>query len=518
MHGKIIDIKTVSLLACFAAMGVSCNGMVDTPNIVFILADDLSYKDLGYTGQTMIATPNIDRLAAGGMRFRQAYSGAAECAPSRASLMTGMHMGHCRIRCNESARGGQDYLLKSDFTVAEMLKKAGYATGMVGKWGIALPNTEGVPYKKGFDYSFGFYDQLRAHTYYPNYLMENEKAIPLPQNYGFDVAREWKAVKHGEYNNHYDDQGRLVPYGVPDPGKATNSQMLIHQAGLDFIRRNKDKPFFLYYAPQLPHGPVIAPELGAYAGRDWDLHHKEWAAMVAWLDVCVGDIVNLVKELGLEKNTVVFFASDNGYSEWIYLGRKAWDDDPLFKNKGPWPGGKFALYEGGCRIPLCVSWPGHIPARDSDHLCALYDFMATAADLTGIARPENDGISFMPELLGNAEAQPKHDYLYWENGTRSPQAQAARFGPWYAMRTAPGESIHLFNVVNDPACMQDCTADHPDLIEKAQAVFAEAHVDSIWFRNPQESQESYELKQERARQEGGLQVSVHGNTLKRPPQ
>jgi arylsulfatase A-like enzyme len=489
------------------------------PNIIFILADDMSYGDLGCTGQKHFATPNLDRIAAGGIRFNQAYSGSPECAPSRASLMTGMHMGHCRIRANSSARG-QDHLLEADVTVAEVLRAAGYATGMVGKWGIGLPGTEGVPHRQGFDYAFGFYDQTRAHGYYPDFLEENGRKIDLPENHGFDMGRMYKynsrtPDKTADVQNRYDDRGRFIPDGVADPAKARNSHAMIHQAALDFIRRGKDKPFFLYYAAQLPHGPLVVPDLGPLKDKAWDLKHKEWAAMIEWLDRCAGEIVGLLRELDLEKDTAVFFASDNGYSQWGYFARKAWDDDPLFANKGPWPGGKFALYEGGCRVPLLVSWPGRIRGRQSEHLTALYDFLPTAAELAGVSPPACDGISLVPELLGEPASQKKHEYLYWENGSRLPHAQAARFGPWYAVREHPDKPVHLFDVEKDPACEKDRAAERPELIERARAIFVEAHAPSQWYRNPGQSEESFRAKQQLAAKQGTLQPSTRANSGKR---
>lgn len=465
------------------------------PNVIIILADDLSYGDLGYTGQRLIATPNIDRLAAGGMRFTEAYAGAPECAPSRASLMSGLHLGHCRIRANDAKPGG-GYLVAADVTLAEMLKPAGYTAGFVGKWGMGLLNDEGAPFRQGFDFSFGFYDQTRAHSYYPDFLEENDHQIKLVDNKGFDMAALYAHSKADR--NRYDAQGRFLAPGVADPSKAKNSQTLIHAAGLDFIRRNADRPFFLYYATQLPHGPVVIPNLGAYKDKDWPLKNKEWAAMVTWLDQCVGEIVALLRELKQEENTLILFASDNGYSQWGYFGRPKWTDDPLFKNKGPWPGGKFALYEGGCRVPLIASWPGYIRPGESRHLLALYDVLPTLAELTGAPSPVTDGISFAPELLGRPDRQKNHDYLYWENGSSLPQGQAARFGPWYAMRERPDKPLHVFDVEQDPGCTRDMASARSDLVLNAKAIFAEAHTDSASYANPGDPDPSSGAKREAA--------------------
>ncbi len=476
---------TLNLIAALllAPLAALCAADVSKPNIIIILADDLSYGDLGYTGQKLIATPNIDRLAASGIRFTQAYAGAPECAPSRASLMTGLHMGHCRIRANSAKMGG-GYLRSEDVTLAKLLKPAGYTTGFVGKWGMGKMKDEGAPFRQGFDYSFGFYDQGRAHSYYPDFLEENDHEVKLSDNQGFDMAALYAHTKADR--NRYDAQGNFLAPGVADPAKAKNSQTLIHAAGLDFIRRSKDKPFFLYYATQLPHGPVVIPNLGAYKDQDWPLKNKEWAAMVTRLDACVGELLALLRELKLEEKTLIFFASDNGYSQWGYFARPKWTEDPLFKNKGPWPGGKFALFEGGCRIPFFAAWPGHIPARESRHVCALYDVLPTLAELAGIPSPPTDGISFAPELLGKPGQQKKHDHLYWENGSQLPHGQAVRFGPWYVMREHPEKQLHVFDVEQDPGCTRDVAAQQPEAATRAQALFTAEHTDSVWYINPGE--------------------------------
>ena len=455
------------------------------PNVIIILADDLSYVDLGYTGQKLIQTPNIDRLAAEGLRFSEAYSAANACAPSRAGLMTGLHMGHCRIRGNgvqkpwPGYKKGDASLKAEDVTVAEKLKSAGYATGYVGKWGLGEADTEGAPFKKGFDYSFGHYNQTGAHSYYPRQLWENDHEVPIPENKGFKMKEIDETC--------YDAQGKFSPPGVADPAKAKNSQALVHAAGLDFIRRSKDRPFFLYYATQLPHGGLMVPNLGSYKDQNWPLKNKEWAAMVTWLDQCVGDIVALLRELKLEENTLIIFASDNGYSQWMYLNRPHWEDDPIFKNKGPWPGGKFAVDEGGCRVPMVAYWPKHIRPGESRSLVSFYDFMPTLTELAGVSCPPTDGISLVPELLGHPEQQKKHDYLYWENGGYTVHGQAVRFGPWYAMSENPRKPVTLFDVEKDPACAHDQAGQHPELVERAKTMFKAAHVDSDWYVNPGEA-------------------------------
>jgi len=482
------------------------------PNILFILADDLSYRDPSCFGQIQFGTPNLDELCRSGLRFDEAYSGSPECAPSRASLMTGMHMGHCRIRNNQSARG-QDHLLASDVTVAEALKQAGYATGTVGKWGIGLPDTEGTPDKKGFDFSYGFYDQKRAHTYYPHYLYENGSPVPIPENYGFDMQSSYRHTGTPEGLHEYDLDGRLVAHGVKDPKAVKNSEDLCYEKALGFIDDNRDQPFFLYYSTQLPHGPCITPDLGEFKDKPWPQKHKEWAAMVTHLDQHVGGLLERLEQHGILDNTIVFFASDNGYSHWGYMGRKPYADDPIFRNKGPWKGGKFISWDGGVRVPMFVTWPGRIPAGATRQVVALYDFFATACDLAGVEDPPGtDGISFVQLLGGCGEEQASHDFLYWENGGHAPRAQATRLGKWFAWRGEPDQPIQLWDTVMDAENEKDVAADHPDIIKRVLEIFETEHVDSEWFRNPGETNEDFKAKCQRAEQENCLQDAVTANT------
>jgi len=485
------------------------------PNILFIFSDDLSYRDLSCYGQKRFHTPNLDKLATNGVRFTNAYCGSPECAPSRASLMTGMHMGHCRIRANRSVRG-QDHLLAEDVTVAEVLQQAGYATGFIGKWGIGLPGTEGTPDRQGFDYACGYYDQLRAHGYFPHYLMRNGKAEPIPDNYGFNMTRVYKhnRDKTSLYDNTYDQSGRLIPDGVKDPAKAKYSEDIFQEEALAFIRNNRHRPFFLYYATQLPHGPCITPDIGAYKDKPWSQKHKEWAAMVEHMDRGVGKMVALLEQSGILDDTIIFFAGDNGYSQWGYFGRPAHEDDPLFKNKGPWPRGKFTCtHEGGMRVPFFVYWKGRIKAQESDHICALYDFLATAAELAGAAAPKTDGVSLAPTLLGRPDKQRKHKYLYWENGTRSPHAQSVRMGRWWAYRDHPSRPIKLYDITRDIHCEKDMAKDNPDIVATIRQIFKEARVNSQWYINPGQSKAQIAAKRREAQTAGQMQKPVRANTV-----
>lgn len=488
------------------------------PNIIFIFSDDLSYRDISCYGQEHFSTPNLDILAVNGLRFNNAYAGSPECAPSRGSIMTGMHMGHCRIRANRSARG-QDHLEDEDITVAEVLKDAGYKTAFIGKWGIGLPGTEGTPDKQGFDYSYGYYDQARAHGFFPDYMMENGDTIFLTQNHGFNMRRVYQYNSRqidslDDVKNIYDENGILIPDGVIDPAKVSYSEDLFREAALKFISNNKDEPFFLYYATQLPHGPCIIPDLGEYRDRDWSLKNKEWAAMVSYMDRSVGAMVDLLNELGLIENSVIFFAGDNGYSQWGYFGRSAHEDDPFFHNKGPWPKGKFTCsHEGGMRVPFFVYWKDYIEPGRSGHLCALYDFFSTAADLAGTEEADSDGLSLLPTMLGNQKEQKNHDYFYWENGTASPHTQCVRMDNWWAFRNHPSEPVQLYDLANDLLCGNDLSEQNIEVVNRILEIFSEAHTDSEWYTNPGDPDELIKEKKQKASEEGTLQNSRGPNTL-----
>lgn len=515
-RGCLLALSMIMVLILTPGSSIALNHV--RPNIVLFFSDDLSYRDLSCYGQTNFATPHLDALALNGMRFNQAYAGSPECAPSRASLITGMHMGHCRIRANRSVRG-QDHLLAADVTIAEVLQRTGYATGFVGKWGIGLPGTEGAPHKQGFDYAYGFYDQLRAHGFFPDYLMENGKRLLLPENHGFNMTRVYQYNRRPidrleDCKNDYGADGHLLPDGVANPSKAQYSEALFQNAALQFIRKNRQGPFFLYYATQLPHGPCITPSLGEFKNRPWSLKHKEWAAMVTHMDQGMGRMVQLLQELKILKNTVIIFAGDNGYSQWGYFGRPAHQDDPLFRNKGPWPKGKFTCtHEGGLRVPLFVYWQDRIKAGQSDLVCALYDILATAADLARTAAPATDGLSLVPTLLGRPHQQKRHPYLYWENGSQSRHAQSLRMDQWWAYRTHPSQALQLYDLNRDSLCQRNVADAHPEVVTRCLAIFREAHEPSQWYINPGETKEVITAKQKRAQATNTLQTPIRANSL-----
>jgi arylsulfatase A-like enzyme len=427
------------------------------PNIIFILADDAGYGDFGCYGQTRIATPNIDRLAAQGTRFTQFYAGSTVCAPSRNVLMTGQHTGHVQIRGNAKVN-----LRPGDITVAQTLKQADYATGLIGKWGLGSEGSDGTPNRKGFDYFFGYVDQTHAHNYYPAYLVRNEQRVPLqnvvphPGPYGQGVA----TVKR-EY-----------------------SADLIGADAVKFIADHKDRPFFLYFSPTLPHANDEAkpdgmeiPDYGRYAKESWPDPEKGYAAMITLFDRQVGDLLAELQQLGLADNTIVFVTSDNGpHSEGGH-------DAAFFDSNGPLRGIKRDLYEGGIREPLIVRWPGHVAAGAvSDQVGYFGDFLPTAAEIAGVPPPGHlDGVSLLPTILGHPEAQKPRGYLYWEfyEGASS---QAVRLGNWKAVRIPMlTGKIQLYDLATDIGEKHDVAADHPDVVEHIRTLMDQAHVPSpLW--------------------------------------
>lgn len=421
---------------------------VDKPNIIFILTDDLGYGDLGCYGQKVIQTPNIDRMAAEGIRFTECYTGSPVCAPSRCVLMTGKHTGHATVRDNFAKVGGvlildngppqrRVPLRPEDITVAEILKRAGYVTGITGKWGLGEPGTEGVPNKKGFDEWFGYLNQRRAHTYYPPFLWHNEEKVILDgKRYSHDLFTEF---------------------------------------ALNFIRRHKDEPFFLYLAYTIPHGRYEIPSTDPYTEKPWPEEAKAYAAMVTRLDRDVGRILDLLKELGVDGRTLVFFCSDNGAA-------RRWEG--LFDSSGPLRGLKGDVYEGGIRTPMIVRWPGKVPAGViSDAAWYFADFLPTVAELIGVNPPPGvDGISVLPTLLGK-EQNLDDRFMYWEFPGRGFQ-QAVRIGDWKAVRPKWGEPLELYNLAVDPGEKDDVSAQHPDVMEMIEEYLKTARTDSEYWPLP----------------------------------
>jgi arylsulfatase A len=441
----------------------------DRPNIIFIMADDMGYADAGCYGQEMIKTPHIDQLASAGMLFTQHYAGNTVCAPSRCALMTGYHMGHAEVRGNKQALpSGQWPISDEAVTIAELLKEAGYATGMIGKWGLGLEVNSGNPLKQGFDFYYGYLDQVLAHNYFPEYLIRNGEKESLDNEVLYLDTTLWHKGL-GSYSTK----------------KSTYSHDLMAAEALDFITAHKDKPFFLYLPFTIPHDNgeerlgerQEVPGLGVYEEMEWPKERKGYAAMITRMDKDIGRIMDLLKELNLAENTVVFFTSDNGPVP-------ARDYTEFFNSNGPYRGGKRDLYEGGIRVPLVVSWEGTIaPGSRSDHISAFWDFLPTACEVAGIEVPEGiDGISFLSAL--KQEEQPVHESLYWEFGAVG-GSQAIRKGDWKLVRnqviSAPPGTLELYNLELDPGEERDVSADHPDMVEKLLKEIEQNRTESVHF-------------------------------------
>lgn len=441
------------------------------PNMIFILADDLGYGDLGCYGQELIKTPRLDQMASEGMRFTNFYAGSTVCAPSRSVLMTGQHMGHTHVRGNA---GGPDMssqsLREQDITVAEVLKAADYQTALCGKWGLgddALGGRDGLPTRQGFDFFYGYLNQVHAHNYFPEFLWRNEMKSPLRNE-----------VRRAERS-----------YGGFTGGWATKkvdySHDLIAEEALSFIKRSatdNDQPFFLYLALTIPHannegtrgtgnGQEV-PDDGIYADEDWSDQDKGQAAMITRMDGDVGRILDTLGELGIDQDTVVMFSSDNGPHD------EGGHDTERFDPSGPLRGMKRDLYEGGIRVPFIVRWPGTTPAgTTSDFIGYFGDLMATAAELAGTDCPENtDSVSFVPTITGHPGNQTEHDYLYWEFYERGGK-QAVRQGDWKAVRLpwGPNGRTELYNLSDDIGELHDIADQHPDKVKQLEGLMEKAH-------------------------------------------
>lgn len=429
--------KTLPGLLSACLLGLSAVVASDRPNIIFILCDDLAQGDLGCYGQKLIQTPNLDRMAREGTMFPQFYSGTSVCAPSRSSLMTGLHMGHCPIRANREVQPeGQKPLPEGTVTVAQVLKKAGYATACTGKWGMGMFETSGSPLKLGFDHFYGYNCQRHAHSYFPAYLWNNDRRVELD-------------------------------------GK-TYAMDLIGRDTLDWVRSQASGPFFLYHAITLPHGKFEINDLGLYKDKPWTDLQKTYAAMVTRLDSDVGRLLDLLKELKIDDNTLVLFAGDNGAS----FDPKS-EVGKLFDQSmgGRLRGYKRSLYEGGLRQAGIARWPGQIPAgRVCEQPWAFWDFLPTAAELAGIkVSSAHDGLS-MVSLLKGGEA-PAREAFYWELHEGA-SLQAVRFGNWKAVRNGPSKAVELYDLGKDAAESIDVAASHPDLVARATDLMKTLRTDS----------------------------------------
>ena len=460
------------------------------PNIIYILADDLGYGDIGSFGQKNIKTPNLDRLAEEGMRFTQHYSGSTVCAPSRAVLMTGLHSGHAPIRGNKEIMPiGQYPLQYGTVTFPKILQEAGYTTGAFGKWGLGPPDSEGSPSLQGFDRFFGLLCQRRSHFFYPEFLFNVEPGKPAERVY-----------LEGNKTEDASTENFQRPGSGPPIERGQYSTDVMTSEALDFIDQNSNRPFFLYIPTQIPHASLTVPEdvLELYLDENGESIFEEdtsqpfgnythqsmplatYAAMVTRLDQYVGMILDKLEEKGIAENTLVIFTSDNGsYSEGGY-------HYSMHNSNAPLRGGKRDLYEGGIRVPTIAWWPRKIEAGSvSNHISGFQDMMPTFAELAGTkSPPQIDGISMVAELLGRTDEQEKHEYLYWEFHGMGGR-QAVRMDKWKGVRLNVRQNrngpIELYNLEEDIGEQNDLAGQHPDIVEKIDQIMREAHVPSRLF-------------------------------------
>ncbi|MCL4204903.1 MAG: sulfatase-like hydrolase/transferase [Pirellulaceae bacterium] len=443
-----------AVLACLGLLTLVSSATAETrpPNVIYMMADELGYYEVSYMGNPNIRTPNLDRMAAAGIRFNNLFAGSSVCAPTRCSFLTGKHSGHTSVRVN----GGGTPLRADEETIASMLKRKGYATGGFGKWGCGGRDSTGVPERHGFDVFLGYYDQVHAHSYYPPYILRNSEEVPLAGNRG---------LSDGQTYSHY----------------------VIFDGALDFVRQHKDDPFFCYLPVTPPHGafdiPDSDPAWALYQDKAWPEPARRYAAMVTMIDRQLGELLALLKELGLAEQTLIMFSGDNGGAD--YFSSPEFPRGIHGANKHPqtgveYRGRKGNLYEGGLRIPFVAYWPGKIaPGQVSDHLCYFPDILPTIAEVTGSSPPADiDGISILPTLVGEEPAghpQKQHEYLYWEIGGWT----AIRQGDWRAVQPKTGGPWELYDLSTDPSESKDLAAQHPDVLTKLKELASAAHEPAV---------------------------------------
>ena len=488
-HAGSITLGAVSMLSStLSATGEEAR----KPNIIYFMSDELGYYELSMMGHKQLITPNIDKIASEGIVFSRCYAGSSLCAPTRAVLMLGRHTGHTSVRSNKGTPIRTD-----EVTVAEVLKKAGYATGGFGKWGLGGRGSTGVPEKHGFDIFFGYYNQGMAHTYYPTHLDLNSEEYPLEGNEGY--------TDHGAKFSHY----------------------VIWDKAMQFLKENKDKPFFLYLPVTPPHGlwgmPEDDPSFQLYKDKPWGRSTKIYAAMINMLDRQIGEMVQLLKDLNLDDNTIMFISGDNGGNPKYFKD----DEHPngfFGPNLNPitgqlFKGGKGNFYEGGLRVPFIVRWPGHIkPGRKTDMLSFFGDVFPTLCEIAKVQPPDDlDGISLLPELIGEEAAghpQEHHKYIYWEMGAQ----KAVITERWKAVipkraKSEKGSEIwELYDLQNDVTETKNLAEEHPEILKQLKEYAAEAHIDQVkgTFPNGTELDE----RDKNARYHGG-KPSAEGDSSKK---
>jgi arylsulfatase A len=482
MRNSTVRFFAALLCAAWLVPAAGAETPEQPPNVIYLFADDLGYGELGCYGQKWIKTPHLDRMAAEGIRFTQHYSGSPVCAPARCTLMTGKHTGYAYIRNNGNPPGrprddengifpGQNPIPESEVTIATMLKQKDYATAAIGKWGLGYEGSTGDPNRHGFDLFYGFICQIHAHNHYPRFLWRNGEKEVQPGN---------DRTLTGE----------------------TYSQDRFTEEALAFIRENRDRPFFLYVPFAVPHLSIQAPEesLAQYKGKipEEEYEHNRYlkhpypragyAAMVSHMDRDIGRIMDLVKELGLDDDTLVMFSSDNGPT----FSRLGGADSDFFESSGPLRGRKGSVYEGGIRVPMIARWPGRIePGTVTDHISAFWDVMPTVAEITGTEPPSDiNGISFAPTLLGRPDEQKKHEHLYWEFRAYGGQ-QAVRMGRWKGVRQRMLQrnnpdplKIELYDLEADIGETTDVADRHPEVVATIRRIMHEDRTPSELFPIP----------------------------------
>jgi arylsulfatase A len=434
-------IYTLAAVVAISALGES--GPKRKPNFIFILSDDIAQGDMGAYGQKLIQTPRLDQMAAEGTRYLQAYCGTSVCAPSRSSFFTGLHTGHCPVRGNyEVPPEGQLPLPDSTVTIAEVAKSAGYATSTFGKWGMFFFGTSGSPFNQGVDHFYGYNCQRHAHSYFPTYLYDDAQPFVLPGNDGQGVG-------------------------------ATYAQELIQDDMIQWVRDHADAPFFMFYAITLPHGRHEIDDYGIYEDMPWSDKQKAYAAQVTRIDSDIGELVDTLRLLGIAEDTVIVFSGDNGssFNPTSEIGKR------FDQASNGLRGFKRGMYEGALRQAAFAWWPGTIPAgRVDEQPWAFWDLMPTFVELTGATPPEGyetDGKSLVDYLKGSKA--PDRDYFYWELHLGNRPVQAARFGQWKAVRNGFDKPIEVYDLEIDAAESRDLAKNRPDLVEKANTIFREAH-------------------------------------------
>lgn len=459
-HFKLLFAVLVGAMTCAGPATAA-----DRPNLIWIMADDLGYAELGCYGQKVIATPHIDKMAAEGLRFTHYYAGATVCAPSRSVLMTGLHHGHTRVRGNAGQKNpAAQALLPGDVTVAGVLQQAGYRTALFGKWGLGNvgPAESGLPRLHGFDEFFGYLSQHHAHNHFPDYLWSNERKTALPN----------KVTAVGEDGGGYATEA--VQY----------ADDLFADASLSFVSENSARPFFLYWSMVVPHANnersrilgdgAHVPDYGPYADKDWPDQDKGQAAMITRLDSHVGRMLAHLREQGLAEKTLVIFTSDNGPHN------ESKHDLSRFNPAGPYSGIKRSLTDGGIRVPFIAWWPGTVMPGESAHVGYFADWLPTAAELAGAEIPPHlDGLSIVPTLLGKPNEQKTHEFLYWEFHEGGFKQAALYQGRWKGIRTgAPDAPVQLFDQEHDPAEKTNVAAEHPEIARKIGEYLATARSES----------------------------------------